>query len=155
MTRKRTTNTETRPRRGPAASAEKNSSPILGELDLHLFGEGKHLKIYEKLGAHCVMHNRKRGVAFAVWAPAADQVSVVGNFNGWDPTKHPMRRRGPSGVWELFVAGVRAGELYKYVIQTAGHTFFKADPYAFMMEVPPDTSSVIYNSTYKFKDHAW
>ncbi|HEY5837558.1 MAG TPA: alpha-amylase family glycosyl hydrolase, partial [Pyrinomonadaceae bacterium] len=129
--------------------------PILSDLDLHLFGEGKHHRIYEKLGAHVMSHGGKRGVTFAVWAPAADRVSLVGNFNSWDVTKHPMRRLGTSGVWELFIPGLRAGELYKYVINTAGHEFFKADPYAFMMEVPPDTSSVVFTSNYKFRDHAW
>ncbi|HEX5704429.1 MAG TPA: 1,4-alpha-glucan branching protein GlgB [Pyrinomonadaceae bacterium] len=129
--------------------------PILGDLDLHLFGEGKHYRIYEKLGAHVMSHGGKRGVAFAVWAPAADRVSLVGNFNSWDVTKHPMRRLGTSGVWELFIPDLRAGELYKYAINTAGQEFFKADPYAFMMEVPPDTSSVVFTSSYKFRDHAW
>ncbi|MGZ5480720.1 MAG: alpha-amylase family glycosyl hydrolase, partial [Pyrinomonadaceae bacterium] len=129
--------------------------PILSDLDLHLFGEGKHHRIYEKLGAHVISHGGKRGVSFAVWAPAADRVSVVGNFNSWDVTKHPMRGLGTSGVWELFIPGLRAGELYKYVINTAGQEFFKADPYAFMMEVPPDTSSVVFTSNFKFRDRAW
>jgi 1,4-alpha-glucan branching enzyme len=129
--------------------------PILSDLDLHLFGEGKHHRIYEKLGAHVMSHGGKRGVTFAVWAPAADRVSVAGNFNSWDVTKHPMRRLGTSGVWEVFIPGLGAGELYKYVINTAGHEFFKADPYAFMMEVPPDTSSVVFTSNYKFRDRAW
>ena len=97
----------------------KESPPILGDLDLHLFGEGKHYRIYEKLGAPILTHGGKRGVTFAVWAPAADRVSVVGNFNSWDATKHPMRRLGISGVWEIFIPGLRAGELYKYVITTA------------------------------------
>ena len=138
-----------------AKSPAKEVPPILSDLDLHLFGEGKHYRIYEKLGAHVMTHDGKRGVTFAVWAPAADRVSVVGNFNSWDATKHPMRRLGKSGVWELFVPSLRAGELYKYVINTAGQEFFKADPYAFMMEVPPDTSSVVFTSNYKFGDRAW
>ena len=129
--------------------------PILGDLDLHLFGEGKHHRIYDKLGAHLITHHGKRGVTFAVWAPAADRVSVVGNFNSWDATKHLMRRLGTSGVWELFIPGLRTGEHYKYVINTAGQECFKADPYAFMMEVPPDTSSVVFTSGYKFRDRAW
>jgi 1,4-alpha-glucan branching enzyme len=129
--------------------------PSLGDLDLHLFGEGKHLRIYEKLGAHVLNVEGKRGVAFAVWAPAADRVSVVGNFNGWDATRHPMRLLGASGVWEIFIPELREGELYKYAITHSGHEFFKADPYAFMMEVPPDTSSVVFKSNYKFHDRAW
>src|SRR5919198_973140 len=90
----------------------KTLVPTLGDIDLHLFGEGKHLRIYEKLGAHLITHEGKRGVAFAVWAPNADRVSLVGNFNGWNGAKHPMRPLGNSGVWELFVPGLRAGELY-------------------------------------------
>jgi 1,4-alpha-glucan branching enzyme len=136
-------------------STAKNFSPTLGDIDLHLFGEGKHERIYEKLGAHCRTHEGKRGVSFAVWAPAADGVSVVGNFNDWDAMKHPMRPLGSSGVWELFVPGLRGGELYKYAITTAGQHFFKADPYATMMEVPPNTSSIVYQSKHKFGDRTW
>jgi len=140
---------------GKTQRAAKSFSPTLGDIDLHLFGEGKHERIYEKLGAHCWTHKGKRGVSFAVWAPAADRVSVAGNFNDWDAAKHPMRRLGSSGVWELFVPGLRGGELYKYAITTGGAQFFKADPYASMMEVPPDTSSIVYQSKYKFGDRAW
>src|SRR4030095_3421639 len=112
-------------------------SPTLGDVDLHLFGEGRHERIYEKLGAHCLTHEGKRGVSFAVWAPNANRVSVAGNFNGWDRSQHPMRPLGSSGVWETFIPGLRAGELYKYAIRSGQHEFFKADPYALMMEVPP------------------
>ena len=127
-----------------------------GEIDLHLFGEGKHERIYDKLGAHPMTHERRRGVAFAVWAPQASTVSVVGDFNQWDGSKHPMRRLGQSGVWELFIPRLKTGELYKYEIKSRGHgTFLKADPYAFMMEVPPDTSSIIFKSKYRFRDRAW
>src|SRR5690349_23833719 len=94
-------------------SAANSLPPTLGDIDLHLFGEGKHERIYEKLGAHCRTHEGKRGVSFAVWAPAADQVSVVGTFNEWDARKHPMRALGSSGVWEIFIPGLRGGELYK------------------------------------------
>src|ERR1043166_621519 len=91
-------------RKGPKSRSVSNSfTPTLGDLDLHLFGEGKHLRIYDKLGAHPITHERKRGVAFAVWAPAADRVSVVGNFNGWDVKRNPMRKLRTSGVWELFI----------------------------------------------------
>ncbi|MGZ8848499.1 MAG: 1,4-alpha-glucan branching enzyme, partial [Pyrinomonadaceae bacterium] len=144
-------------RRGAKAqnTAAPDFPPTLGEIDLHLFGEGKHERIYEKLGAHCVTHEGKRGVAFAVWAPNANRVSVVGNFNGWDSTKHSMRALGSSGVWELFIPGLKAGDLYKYAITNGRNQFFKADPYALMMEVPPDTSSVVFKSKYKFRDRAW
>ena len=130
-------------------------SPTLGEIDLHLFGEGKHERIYEKLGAHLITHEGKRGVAFAVWAPNAKSLSVVGNFNDWNGTKHPMRRLGSSGVWEVFVPGLGEGELYKYEIKSGRHKFLKADPYAFTMEVPPKTSSIVFKSKYKFRDRAW
>jgi 1,4-alpha-glucan branching enzyme len=136
-------------------SAAKGFSPTLGDIDLHLFGEGRHERIYEKLGAHCRTHENKRGVSFAVWAPAADQVSVVGTFNDWNTLKHPMRRLGSSGVWDCFIPGLRGGQLYKYAITTAGEQFFKADPYALMMEVPPNTSSIVYQSKYKFGDRVW
>ncbi|HEX3083240.1 MAG TPA: 1,4-alpha-glucan branching protein GlgB, partial [Pyrinomonadaceae bacterium] len=133
----------------------KGFSPMIGDLDLYLFGEGKHEYIYEKLGAHSITHEGRRGVAFAVWAPNARRVSVVGNFNSWDSSKHLMRSVGSSGVWELFIPGLKDGELYKYAIDSRLGEIFKADPYALMMEVPPDTSSVVYQSRYKFRDGAW
>jgi 1,4-alpha-glucan branching enzyme len=133
----------------------KGFSPMIGDLDLYLFGEGKHEYIYEKLGAHSTTHEGRRGVAFAVWAPNARRVSVVGNFNSWDSSKHLMRSIGSSGVWELFIPGLKDGELYKYAIDSRLGEIFKADPYALMMEVPPDTSSVVYQSRYKFRDGAW
>ncbi|HVS83132.1 MAG TPA: 1,4-alpha-glucan branching protein GlgB [Pyrinomonadaceae bacterium] len=129
--------------------------PTLGELDLHLLGEGKHERIYEKLGAHLITHEGRRGVAFAVWAPNARSVSVVGNFNGWDGAKHRMRSLGDGGVWELFIPGLKSGELYKYEIKSGRRKFLKADPYALMMEVPPETSSIVFKSEYKFGDRAW
>jgi 1,4-alpha-glucan branching enzyme len=138
-----------------AHSPSQEFSPTLGEIDLHLFGEGRHERIYEKLGAHPITHEGTHGVAFAVWAPQAKQVSVVGNFNGWDGSKHPMRRLGSSGVWELFVPGLKAGELYKYEVKSGRHKFHKADPYAFMMEVPPETSSIVFKSKHKFGDQVW
>jgi 1,4-alpha-glucan branching enzyme len=139
----------------PAYSTASAFPPILGEIDLHLFGEGRHERIYEKLGAHVITHEGKRGVAFAVWAPNAKSVSVVGNFNAWNGSDHAMRRLGDSGVWELFIPGLKAGELYKYEIKHGRQTFLKADPYASMMEVPPETSSIVFKSNYKFRDRAW
>ena len=149
--RERATRKGTKSRRNQPQDFASN----LGDIDLHLFGEGKHELIYEKLGAHCITHEGKRGVAFAVWAPNARRVGVVGNFNGWDIDKHPMRPLGNSGVWELFIPGLRPGELYKYAIKNGRNQFFKADPYASMMEVPPDTSSIVFKSKYKFRDRAW
>ena len=132
------------------------SAPILGELDLHLFGEGRHELIYEKLGAHAITHDGVKGVSFAVWAPAAAQLSVVGNFNDWDGTRNPMRRLGGSGVWETFIPNLQPGELYKYEIKALGlPVFLKADPYASFAEEPPDTSSIVYESNYRFRDSRW
>jgi 1,4-alpha-glucan branching enzyme len=131
-------------------------APTLGDLDLHLFGEGKHVRIYEKLGAHLSKAGRIQGVAFAVWAPGAAGVSVVGDFNGWDGRLHQMRRLGSSGVWELFIPELAAGSLYKYEIRgRRGLPFLKADPYANYTEVPPDTSSIVYQPAYKFHDAQW
>jgi 1,4-alpha-glucan branching enzyme len=128
----------------------------LGEIDLHLFGEGRHEEIYKKLGAHVTKQGRTKGVAFAVWAPHARAVSVVGDFNGWDGHSHHMQMLGNSGVWELFIPKLTEGLLYKFEIHThSGSKFHKADPYAQHAEVPPNTSSIIYQSKYKFRDAKW
>jgi 1,4-alpha-glucan branching enzyme len=130
--------------------------PTLGELDLHLFGEGRHERIDEKLGAHPISIQNVPGVAFAVWAPNAQGVSLVGDFNGWDGRLHPMRLLGSSGVWELFVPGLHEGARYKFEVRGAdGRLFLKADPFAQACEVPPATASVIRESHYQFHDHAW
>ena len=130
--------------------------PTIGELDLHLFGEGKHEQIYNKLGAHVTKIGTVKGVAFAVWAPHASGVSVVGDFNNWDGRVHQMRMLGKSGVWELFIPDLTAGMLYKFEIhRRRSLPFLKADPYAQFNEVPPATSSIIYESTYKFRDTKW
>ena len=139
-----------------AAAESLSFPPTLGEIDLHLFGEGRHERIYEKLGAHVLTLNGVAGVAFAVWAPNAELVSVVGNFNDWDGSKHPMRVLDGSGVWELFIPALQAGELYKYEIKSPlVPTFLKADPYAAFAEAPPNTSSIVYESRYRFRDHRW
>jgi len=130
--------------------------PTIGELDLHLFAEGKHEEIYKKLGAHVITVNRVKGVSFAVWAPHANGVSVVGDFNQWDGRVHQMRRLGSSGVWEIFVPNLDAGALYKFEIRAhKGLPFLKADPYAQYTEVPPNTSSIVYQSKYSFRDGRW
>jgi 1,4-alpha-glucan branching enzyme len=147
---------DTSSRKGVKTQSSANQlSPVIGDLDLYLFGEGKHERIYQKLGAHLLTHEGKRGVAFGVWAPNARAVSVVGNFNSWDSSKHRMRQLGNSGVWELFIPGLKEGELYKYAVDSRLGEIFKADPYASMMEVPPDTSSVVYKSRHKFGDGKW
>ncbi len=103
--------------------------PTLGELDLHFIAEGKHYELYNKLGAHMVENEGARGVSFAVWAPNAKRVSVIGDFNNWDGRLFPMRSMGDSGIWELFVPGLETGQLYKYEIKTAkGELRIKTDP---------------------------
>ncbi|HEX8144875.1 MAG TPA: 1,4-alpha-glucan branching protein GlgB [Pyrinomonadaceae bacterium] len=130
--------------------------PTLSDLDEHLFNEGRHERIYEKLGAHVRKLGDTRGVSFAVWAPHAAGVSVVGNFNNWDGRLHQMRRLGFSGIWEIFIPDLGPGELYKYEIRPPqGLPFLKADPYAFYMESPPATSSVVHQSKYRFHDGPW
>ena len=125
--------------------------PTIGELDLHLMGEGRHEELYERLGAHVIEHDGAQGTAFAVWAPAARAVSVVGDFNSWDGRLHPMRSMGTSGIWELFLPDVGAGQRYKYEILTQdGEVLLKADPYAQETEVPPKTASVIHTP-----GHVW
>jgi len=119
--------------------------PFLSDFDLHLFGEGQDLHLYDKLGAHPRFHCHTPGVAFSVWAPNAVRVSVVGNFNGWNGLAHPMRARGASGVWELFIPELVEGEYYKYEIATAsGNLLLKSDPYSIRMEHRPRTASVVY-----------
>ena len=130
--------------------------PTLGDMDLHLAGEGRHEELYAKLGAHVVEHQGVRGVAFAVWAPSARAVSIVGDFNSWDGRLHPMRSLGSSGIWELFLPGVGSGTNYKYEILTqTGEIRLKADPLAFATEMPPKTASVVYESGYEWADDAW
>ncbi|MCA9244142.1 MAG: 1,4-alpha-glucan branching protein GlgB [Phycisphaerales bacterium] len=130
--------------------------PTLGDMDLHLFNEGRHWRIWEKFGAHPRVIDGVEGVAFAVWAPNARRVSVVGDFCGWDGRLFPMRQMGNSGVFELFIPGVVPGDLYKYEIKTAdGHLLLKADPYAQYAEVPPANASRVFKSDYTWGDDAW
>jgi 1,4-alpha-glucan branching enzyme len=125
--------------------------PTLGELDLHLLTEGRHEQLYERLGAHLVAHDGVRGTAFAVWAPSARAVGLAGDFNLWDARVHPMRSLGRSGVWELFIPGLGAGERYKFEIHGAdGRRVLKADPYAQQAEPAPKTASVVFG-----REHVW
>ncbi len=132
-------------------------SPVLGEMDLHLIGKGQHFEKYRLLGAHVCEHCGVSGVAFAVWAPNAGRVSVVGNFNHWDGREHQMRVRGASGVWELFVPGLCESELYKFEIRArSGDILLKVDPYAQQMEVRPATACVVHNpEQYQWSDTEW
>src|SRR4029077_4048704 len=131
---------------------------FLSEFDLHLMGEGRHYDTYDKLGAHLRTLEGVRGVHFAVWAPSAKRVSLVGDFNHWDGRVHPMRARGSSGVWELFVPELGEGAIYKYeIIGPNGNMLpLKADPYAFRAELRPATGSVVVDlDTYKWNDAQW
>src|SRR5207302_5086984 len=115
--------------------------PTLGDLDLHLLQEGQLEQLYEKLGAHLREIDGVAGTAFAVWAPNARSASVVGDFNSWDGRLNPMRSLGSSGIWELFVPDVGAGQRYKFELRAqSGELRLKADPYAFEAEVPPLTA---------------
>jgi 1,4-alpha-glucan branching enzyme len=133
------------------------SWPTLGDLDLHLFGEGRHRRLWEVLGAHPREHAGMAGVSFAVWAPNAKAVRVVGDWNFWDGRVHPMRSLGSSGVWELFIPGVQAGARYKFeLIAADGRIILKTDPMAFLMEKPPATASVVVDHTdYDWGDREW
>ena len=130
--------------------------PVIDPIDISLFNEGKHYSIYEKMGAHPMTVDGVEGVLFAVWAPTADRVSVVGNFNNWDGRRHPMRKLDYSGIYELFIPGKLVGEIYKYEIKAkSGQVFMKSDPYAFSSEVRPANASRIVDISYKWKDTAW
>jgi 1,4-alpha-glucan branching enzyme len=131
--------------------------PTLGDQDLYLFNEGNEHRIYEKLGAHTRLIDGVWGVAFAVWAPGAARVSVVGNFNAWDGRYHPMRPLGASGVWELFIPGLGEGELYKFELRTpAGIILIKTDPYGTAFEAPPGNASIVCDPRkHVWSDAAW
>ena len=130
--------------------------PTLGEMDLHLIGEGRHRRLHRKLGAHVQVLDGVAGTAFAVWAPGATGVSVVGDFNSWDGRLHPMRTMGASGVWELFLPGVASGTRYKYEIRSRdGGVVLKVDPFAAATEAPPGTSSLVFSSQHDFHDREW
>lgn len=130
----------------------------LGELDVYLIAEGRHLRLYEKLGAHPTRMDGIAGTAFAVWAPNARRVSVVGDFNGWDGRRHPMRLRIECGVWEIFLPGIAPGACYKFEIKGrhGGLLPLKADPLAFRAERPPRTASVVHGlPRHEFQDGDW
>jgi 1,4-alpha-glucan branching enzyme len=134
--------------------------PTLGEMDLHLFAEGRHERLWDVLGAHprsfTTPDGVVEGVSFAVWAPNAKGVSLIGEFNHWDGHEAPMRMLGSSGVWELFWPGFAIGDLYKFRVRGAdGSVIDRADPFAFATEVPPQTASRAYSSDYTWDDAAW
>jgi 1,4-alpha-glucan branching enzyme len=130
--------------------------PTIGDLDLHLIAEGKHERLWDVLGAHVREVGGVDGTAFAVWAPNASAVSVVGDFNSWDGRLHPMRSLGGAGVWELFVPDVQEGARYKYELRASdGELLLKADPVAFYAEDPPRDASISFASAYSWLDEAW
>src|SRR4051812_19907299 len=128
---------------------------LLGELDLHLFNEGTHAHLHDHLGAHVIEHRGVTGTYFAVWAPGAESVGVMGDWSHWQPS--PLAPRGTSGIWEGFVAGVNEGQRYKYAVQPrhGGPRLEKADPYGAWHEVAPATASVVWNGAYTWGDSAW
>jgi 1,4-alpha-glucan branching enzyme len=130
---------------------------LLGQQDLYLFNEGSHLRLYDKLGAHPRTVNGVRGVMFAVWAPAASYVSVIGDFNGWDRARHPLHPRESSGIWEGFVAGIGPGMVYKYHVASRVNDYSadKSDPLGFYHQVAPETGSIVHDLSYQWNDGEW
>lgn len=131
--------------------------PTISEYDRYLFGAGNHYEVYNKMGGRLITQQGNRGASFTVWAPSALSVSVIGNFNLWDDRRHHMRLLGASGVWEIFIPGLKEGDLYKFhVVQAGGRAVDKADPYARFAQVRPETASVLYApNRYKWKDARW
>lgn len=130
---------------------------LIGPLDRHLFNEGTHSRLYEKLGAHPHHRDGEAGYHFAVWAPNANAVSVVGDFNSWTPGQHPLHSQNESGIWTGFIAGLKNGELYKYHISSnhGGYQVSKSDPYAFAMEIAPRTASRLCDLSHHWHDQDW
>jgi 1,4-alpha-glucan branching enzyme len=153
----------------PSKKADPAATPVVEELkrvepysrfsdfDIHLFRAGKHYKLYEKLGAHVITHKGVIGTYFAVWAPNAQYISVIGNFNYWDRGTHPLNVRWDgSGIWEGFIPHVGSGETYKYYIKsTTGEDLEKSDPFALRWEVAPRTASIVVDTFYEWKDGDW
>ena len=158
MTRKKETS---KPTVGSIAKARRqpwvSEATPLTEDDLYLFNEGTHFRLYEKLGAHPLTVDGQKGTYFAVWAPGAERVFVMGDFNGWDKTSHPLLPRGQSGIWEGFIPGVSEGAVYKYhvVSRYGGYQVDKADPLAFYNETPPRRASIVWSLEYTWGDRVW
>ncbi|MCC7384280.1 MAG: 1,4-alpha-glucan branching protein GlgB [Deltaproteobacteria bacterium] len=144
-------------KRGHVSGPEIRPPHRLTELDLYLFNEGRHQRLYEKLGAHLTTHGGESGVEFAVWAPNAERVSVIGDFNGWDPARHCLASQATSGIWAGFLPGVEKSARYKFHIDSreAAYQVDKADPFAFWSETPPKTASVVWDLDYTWNDDAW
>lgn len=130
---------------------------LFSEYDIHLFREGKHYLLWEKMGSHPLIHKKTKGVYFSVWAPNAEKVFVMGDFNNWHKSLHELKPRwDESGIWEGFIMGIKAGDLYKYVIQLQnGDVFEKCDPFAMQTESAPGNASIVFTSHYKWQDKNW
>ncbi|MCG2711736.1 MAG: 1,4-alpha-glucan branching protein GlgB [Candidatus Omnitrophica bacterium] len=136
----------------------KHDVSLLTEQDIYLFKEGSHFRLYEKLGSHIMSDEGAEGVCFAVWAPNAKKVSVIGDFNAWNDQSHPLAPRwDSSGIWEGFIPGVQKGDLYKYCIISKNNNYQiqKRDPFAFYSEIPPQTASIVWGLDYSWKDTQW
>ena len=150
-------NTGRTTRKTPAAKSKMSGLGVIGELDRYLYGEGRHYKLFDKLGAHPFTYQGQEGYYFAVWAPHSESVSVVGDFNGWNLDSTPMKQVENSGIYEAFVPGLGSGQLYKFAITTtSGKILFKADPYAFAAEYRPGTASVTTDiRNFSWSDSSW
>ena len=121
------------------AKTKKAEKVFISEADEYLFAQGTHYDIYKKLGAHPSVENGKKGMFFAVWAPHAEQVHVFGTFNEWEENQYPMKKKGPGGIYELFIPGVKTGDMYKFLITTPnGRKLYKSDPFANYAEKGPE-----------------
>lgn len=145
------------PAKKTAKAKKEDFFSLFTDYDVHLFREGKHYKLYEKLGAHVTTYKKQKGTYFAVWAPSAKNVSVIGNFNSWNKGETPLFPRwDSSGIWEAFIPGVGHGEAYKYAVETQeGDVVEKGDPFGIYWEQPPKTASIIWDLDYKWNDAAW
>jgi 1,4-alpha-glucan branching enzyme len=135
----------------------RESLSLITDDDSHWFNEGSHFRLYDKLGAHIVDHAGQTGTYFAVWAPNAERVSLIGNFNDWDKSRHPLSPKSSTGIWEGFFPGIGKGSLYKYhiVSRHSGYRVDKADPFSFFNEIPPKTASIVWDLDYQWHDQAW
>ena len=136
----------------------KHNVSLLTDHDIYLFKEGSHFKLYDKLGSHVMTISGEEGVYFAVWAPGAEEVSVMGNFNGWDRESHLLKvRNDESGVWEGFIPGIKKGDIYKYHIFSRYNKYMvdKGDPFVFYWELPPKTASIVWDLNYEWNDNEW